>query len=163
MTPIERRGKWLLIVVGSLLILEKLVGVGLALSGGFANVNWLKSVIQPIGFSFAIAFLWHGDVWGRWLVGLACVIVGGTQAYSVGRVIVALKEIAPPDANDSPLRPLASVLGLAAAIALLHIVAGLIILISPSIRAFLRHQKWTRQREWIVTQFSRTDEPDEDD
>jgi hypothetical protein len=48
MTPQERRGKRLFLLLAILIILDKLVGVGLAISGGWAEVRWLKSVVTPL-------------------------------------------------------------------------------------------------------------------
>ena len=148
MTPQERRGKRLFLILATLIILEKLAGVGLALSGGLTEVKWFKSVVQPIGFALAVAFLWQGDVWLRWLVGAACVFSGGLLAFVSGRVLVKLAGVTPPEATGFFLQVAGYPIGLVGIFGLLYVVAGLLFLFSPSMRAFFRYQR-ERRRVWI--------------
>jgi hypothetical protein len=148
MTPQERRGKRLFLVLATLIVLEKLAGVGLTLSGGLAEVRWLKSVAQPLGFAIAVAFLWQGDVWLRWLVGVACVLSGGLLAFVSGRVLVKLAGVTPPEATGYFMQVAGYPIGLVGAFGLLYVLAGLLFLFSPGMRAFFRYQR-EGPRVWI--------------
>lgn len=148
MTPQERRGKWLFLALATLIVLEKLVGVGLTLFGGLAEVRWLKSVAQPVAFAFAVAYLWQGDVWLRWLVGVACVFSGGLLAFVSGRVLVKLAGVTPPEATGFFMQAAGYPIGLIGVVGLLYVAAGLLFLFSPSLRAFFRHQR-EGPRVWI--------------
>lgn len=141
MTPRERRGKRLFLILATLLILEKLYVVGLMLSGGLADVQWFRSVAQRVGFAAAIAFLWTGDVWLRWLVGVGCVLIGGLLAFVSGRILFQLAGETPPEATRVFMLVAGYPVGLVGLLGLLHVLAGLLFLFSPSMRAFFRHQR----------------------
>jgi hypothetical protein len=141
MTPHERLGKRLFLVLATLIILERLAGVVLALSGGLAEVKWLRSVVQPVGLVIAVAFLWQGDIWLRWLVGVACILSGGVQAFISGRVLFKLVAVTPPEATGFLLQVAGYPLGLFGVFGLLYVLAGALFLLSPSMRAFFRYQR----------------------
>ena len=141
MTPQERRGKRLFLVLATLLVLEKVAGITLALSGGLAEVRWVESVVQPVGFALAVAFLWQGDVWLRWLVGLMCIFSGGLLAFVCGQLLVKLAGVTPPEGAGFFMQIAGFPVGLVGVFGLLHVVAGLLFLASPSIRAFFRYQR----------------------
>lgn len=148
MTPQERRGRRLFLILATLIILEKLASVGFAFAGGWAEVRWLKSVVQPIGFAVAVAFLWQGDVWLRWLVGVACVLSGGLLAFVSGRVLVKLSEATPPETTGFFMQVAGYPIGVIAGVGLLYVLAGLLFLFAPSLRAFFRYQR-EEPRVWI--------------
>lgn len=152
MTPQERRGRRLFLILASLIILEKLAGVGLALSGGLAEVKWYKSVAQPVGLAVAVAGLWLGDVWLRWLVGVACIVTGGYSALVSGWLLVKLADGIPPEAARFFIWAAGLPIGLIGLVGLLYVLAGLLFLFSPSLRAFFRYQRegprlWTEAAE----------------
>jgi len=131
----------LFLILATLLILEKLVGVGFALSGGLSEIRWLRSVVQPLGFAFAIAWLWQGDAWLRWLVGFACVLTGGLTVYVSGRILLKLAELTPAEATRSFMLVAGYPLGFLALIGALHLIVGLLFLFEPGMRAFFRLQR----------------------
>jgi hypothetical protein len=79
MTRLEQRGKWLFLILATLIVLEKLAGIGFALFEGLGNVNWFRSVVTPIGVLCAIVGLWQGDEWLRRLVGGMFLLIGASQ------------------------------------------------------------------------------------
>ena len=141
MTPKQVRGKWLFLVLASLLILEKLVGVGFTLTGDLANVKWFKSVAQPIFISIGLAYLWYGDIWVRWLIGAAVALSGGLVVFVCARVLIKLANVTPPRLTDFFIQTVGYPVGIVATIGALHLIAGLLLLFSPSIRAFFRYQR----------------------
>lgn len=141
MTPLQKRGKRLFLILASLLILEKLAGIGFAVSSGLNELNWLKSVIGPLGFAVAVAFLWQGDVWLRWLVGLVCLLTGAPLMLVSGRAVMELANATPPEATGISMRLAGLPFGLLPLYGGFFVVAGLLFLFSPSLRAFLRYQQ----------------------
>jgi hypothetical protein len=140
-TSQERRGQRLFLVLASLIILDKLAAVGFALAGGMANVHWLKSVVAPIGFALAVAFLWQGENWLRWLVGVACILSGGALAFVSGRLLIRFAGVTPPDATGFFMQIAGYPLGIVGLIGLFYLIAGLLFLFSPSLQAFFRYQR----------------------
>jgi hypothetical protein len=140
MTPQERRGKRLFVVLATLITLEKLASIGLALSNGFGEVTWWKSVGQPAGFALAVGLLWYGDVWLRWLVGFGCLLTGGLPLFVTGRLLFRLAEVTPPDATEFFMQVVLYPVALAMSVSLFYVLAGLLFLFSTSMRAFFAYQ-----------------------
>jgi len=146
MTPQEQRGKRLFLVLATLIVLEKLAGIVLALSGGLAEVNWLKSVAQPIAFAGAVVYLWQGEVWLRWLVGIAYVFSGSVLVYVSARLFRIFAEEMPPK-SSSLMQVVGYPIRFVGLFGLLNVIAGLLFLFSPSMRAFFRYQREVRMYE----------------
>jgi hypothetical protein len=149
MTPEERRGRRLFLLLAGFIVLEKLTGVALALSGGLAEVNWIRSVAQPLALALAVVFLWNGDEWLRRLVGVACVLTGGMSAYVSVRVLIKLARVTPPKATAFLMDLAGYPLGMMALFGVLYLTAGLLFLFSPSMGAFFRYRR-ERGRGWIA-------------
>jgi len=141
MTRKERRGKRLFVILATLIILHKLASIGFALAHGFAEVEWWKSVAQPAGFALAVALLWYGDVWLRWIIGFLCLLSGALPLYVSGNVLVKLAKMTPPEASGVFAQLVAYPVALVGVVSLMYVVAGLLFLFSPSLRAFFRYQR----------------------
>jgi hypothetical protein len=141
MTPQELRGKRLFLILATLIILEKLASVGIALYGGLAEVKWLKSVALPLGIAMTVVFLWQGDIWLRWLVGILFVFKGSGQVYISGWLLAKLAGVTPPEATGFFMQAAGYPIGLVGVFGLLYVLAGLLFLVSPSMRAFFRYQR----------------------
>ena len=83
MSSAERRGRIIFLVIATLIVAIKLIGVALAFSRGWEEVQWWKSVIQPLGFALGIVCLWQGENWLRWIVSLALIVIGSAQLFVV--------------------------------------------------------------------------------
>jgi hypothetical protein len=116
MTPQERLGKRMFVILATLTVLEKL--------GGVWHGNWLIS----LGLALSIPFLWHGYVWLRWLVGGVCVLSGGRALIAFGRTLADFD--VPGESLDG-----------AAAIGLVDVLVGLAFLFLPNVQAFFRYQR----------------------
>lgn len=114
------------------------------MSHGLAGVNWWKSVAVPLLFAGAVAFLWQGDNWLRWLVGAACILSGGVKLFVSSRVLILLAEVTPPEATGFFMQVAGYPLGLIGLIGLLELLAGLAFLVLPNVRAFFRYQRERR-------------------
>jgi hypothetical protein len=146
MTALERRGKRLFLFLATLIILPQLVDVAYALSGDLAEVNWLRSVAMPLGFVMAVMFLWHGDVWLQWVPGVCCTVYGAVLWLVSFSVMVKRAGVNPPKADEAleQFTPytfdIIFSLGLGM-LGLLYLMAGLLFLFSPSMRAFFEYQR----------------------
>jgi hypothetical protein len=58
MTPQERRGRWMFLILATIIMLDKVWGSGLTISGSVAHVNWFKTLLQPVGFASAASGTW---------------------------------------------------------------------------------------------------------
>lgn len=137
----ERAGRRIYLILATLFILEKLAGIVLTMAGAPAGeVNWLKSVVQPIVYAAAVGFLFYGDNTIRWLVGGGSIFEGALTTYLMGFVIWALYARTPPDKMDV-FRMAALPFGMILVFGVLHILMGLIVLLWPSLQAFFRYQR----------------------
>jgi hypothetical protein len=156
MTPQERRGKRLFLILATLTILDKLAGVGVAFIPFLAEGKWSRSDAQAAGFALAFAagfalavvYLWQGHIWLRWLVGGACLLAGGLATFVSGLVLMSFAGRTPPDATGLLIQVARNLAGILGLFGLLYVVAGLLFLFSPSMRAFYRYQR-ERPRAWI--------------
>jgi hypothetical protein len=141
------RGKWIFLFLATLLILEKLAGVGFVFSGDWGQIKWFGSVVKPLLIAAGIAFLWTGENWSRWLLSTAYILSGGFGLYLTGRIWFALSDRTPPDDRAFLIDIFGLPMGIVAAFATFHLVAGLAFLTLPSLRAFFRYQR--TPRVWI--------------
>lgn len=141
MTPQERRGKWLFLILASLISLDALAQVGLALSGEDENFSWYKSVVRPLGLPVAAASLWSGSVWLRWLVGLGCSISGVLITIPSIKLLITFAQETPPEDAGFFMRVIGLPVGLFAFYGLLYLITGGFILVAPSLQAFFRYQR----------------------
>ena len=98
----------------------------------------------PLLFALAVASLWQGDNWLRWLVGVACILSGAIRLAVGSLVTIRLAEVTPREATGLFLRVAAYPLGLVALPGLVEVLAGLAFLALPSVQAFFRHQRLGR-------------------
>lgn len=137
----ERAGRRLYFLLATLFILEKLASVAIMLTWTpLGEVNWLKSVIQPLALAVGIALLYHGDNTLRWLAGGGSIFEGGITAWLMGFLLWALYVRTPPDKMEV-FQMLAVPFGFVLVLGVLHIVMGLMILWWPSLQAFFRYQR----------------------
>ena len=94
-----------------------------------------------MGLVFAIGGLWTGDEWLRRLVGAAFVFLGAANFYLSGRIYNAVAQTMPPEGDDVFTRIVGYSMGVVAAFGLFYLSVGLLILLSPSLRAFFRYQR----------------------
>jgi hypothetical protein len=141
MTPRERRGAWVYWTLVVLIALDKLSGVGLALSDGLGQVNWWRGVILPLCPLLGMIFLRDGDRWLRWLMGVVLIAAGGLKLFAVGRVMFKLAEVGTPESNDLLLRVFGLPVGVLVAKEVLYMLAGVAILALPSLRAYFEYRR----------------------
>ena len=141
MTHQERRGKRLFLVLATTIILHKLLDVGFAFTGGLATVNWMRGVLQPAVIAISVAYIWEGENWLRCLLGAAFVLHGAVQLWLGGRVLIAFAEKTPPKAAGYFWQVIGIPFGIIALIGLFYVMAGLLFLFSPSMRAFFKYQR----------------------
>jgi hypothetical protein len=152
MTPQEQRGRWLFLTLATLIMLDKLLGLGLTISGGVAEVNWFKVLLQPVGFAIILAFVWYGDRSMRLLLGWVSLLIGGLQVFTCVRIFTKLALRTPPKAAGFLMQFAGYSLGIVAAIGLFYFVAGLSFLASPSLKAFC-HYRLVCSRVRVVNLF----------
>jgi Domain of unknown function (DUF4375) len=124
----------------------EVLGVVLGLARGLEQVNWWKAVIVPLCYLVVLFCLWRGESWARWLVSIGCLLSGGTRLLVVGSLAVELARFTPPEAVGFFVQVVVRTLGLLALQGLVEFVAGLVYLLSPSVRAFLKHQREVAER-----------------
>lgn len=143
MSPQVQRGRRVFLILAGLVVVLKLIPVGLALADGFANVNWLRGVVLPVSLAMCVGYLWEGEKWLIWLVSLACVVAGGSQLFACIYLVVSLAWMTPFKASWVFLmfaQPTVLLLGVPGAI---NMTAGLLFLLSPSLKAFFQYQRET--------------------
>src|SRR5688500_3181005 len=144
MTALERRGKRILLFITVPLVFMHLPSIGYSFSEGLANVRWFKSVVTPLGMICAVIGVWQGDEWLRRLLGAGLLLLGGSQIYLAVRHILAVRQ--KMEAGDQILRILETAFWGIAFFGVCYACMGLVLLLSPSLRAFLSHQREGRLR-----------------
>lgn len=140
MTRQAQRGRWMFLALAGVLILQELANVGLGLLGEPGEISWLKSVVQPLALSATVAWLWSGHTWLKWIVGLGYVLSGGRVVIGCGKAIVLLAWMTPPD-DPHLFWVIALPLALVGGVGVLNLTAGLLLLCSPALNAFFKHQR----------------------
>jgi hypothetical protein len=143
MTARERRGKWICLTIAVLITLDKLGGIGLALSGGLDQVKWWQSVVLPLCMVSGILFLVRdGDNWLRWLIGLVLIANCALRLFVFGRIAYMMAEHGSPEGNDFLIRAFGVPVGLLVAREVLYGLFGLALLTLPSLRAYFEHRRF---------------------
>jgi len=137
----ERAGRRVYLILATLFILEKSAGIFMTVAmPNQGEVNWLKSVAQPLAYMVAVGCLYYGDNTLRWLVGMGSIGGGAITTYLMGFLIWAMYVRTPPEKMDV-FRMIAMPLGVILAVGLYHIFQGLMFLFWPSLQAFFRYQR----------------------
>lgn len=141
MTPQAQRGRRLFLCLATVIVLHKSVAIGLALSHGFANVDWFQKVLLPASLAMCVVFMWDGENWLRWPAALTCLLGGGFQFFICAHGLITLALITPFKAAWLYFQfavPLVLLFGITGTF---YLAAGFLFLLSPSLQAFFRFQR----------------------
>lgn len=142
MSDPERRGRRLFFVIAAVLLLDSLSPLLLQFWLGFANVAWFRQVILPLIRAAAIVWLWQGERFLVWLVAGAAVVSGLGDLSGGAFVLIPLLQVGGPAAAGA--LPQIFGVGLFYVVwGLLKITAGLLLLLSPSLKAFFIARKFS--------------------
>jgi lysylphosphatidylglycerol synthetase-like protein (DUF2156 family) len=141
MTKIERRGKWLFLLIATLVVVDKLAGIGLALSHGLNDVRWLRSVLFPLCFVLGFIPLYAGDEFLRKFMGWAFLANGAFVVVTAVRVYLEASERLQGSDMEALLEVFGSIAAISLLWALLYLITGAALLWLPSIRAYLAYQR----------------------
>jgi hypothetical protein len=147
---LEQRGMRLFLFLATLIILPKLVEVAEALCDDLAEVNWLTSVAIPLVFVMAVVFMWQGQVWLQWVLGVCCAVYGAVL-WLVSLIVLVKLGVHPPEETEASEQFTRYTIDIMLSIGhgmsgLLHMMAGFVFLFSPSMRAFFQYQRQRYQR-----------------
>jgi len=147
---LAKRGRLFFLILATLIVLDRVSAIMLALTGDAAHFRILTSVLLPAVIIFWVASLWQGDTQRRHVPAFILLLYGGGNLFNYGRVILgtALAE-RPADVGlflQVSLRPL----GFPVLHASCYIVAGLALLLSPSLYAFFDHQSQRAENPWAA-------------
>ncbi len=145
MTSQVQLGRRIFLVLATAIVLIQLVTIGINLSDGFANLNWTRGVLFPISIAGSVAFMWEGE---KWLVGFAavcCIFIGATKIFFCAYLLISLALITPPNASEIFLLVAVPSLLFTGFPGTLHLIAGLMFLLSQSVSAFFAYQREQRR------------------
>jgi hypothetical protein len=139
MTPTLRRGRAILftILIGLAILQAGTVVVAFLDSSG--RMTWWRDVLIPLVFLGALYSIWMGDDGARKFLGVGLIVVGAFWTYFVGKAIVGMALVTPPEHADF-MTEVFSFMGYMFIVGLLHIVGGLL-LFAPSVRAFMEYRR----------------------
>jgi len=142
MSDPERRGRRLFFMIAAVLLLDSLSPLLLQFWLVFANVAWFRQVILPLIRAAAIVWLWQGERFLVWLVAGAAVVSGLGDLSGGAFVLIPLLQVGGPAAAGA--LPQIFGVGLFYVVwGLLKITAGLLLLLSPSLKAFFIARKFS--------------------
>jgi hypothetical protein len=140
MTPLVRRGKWIYVILATVIVLDQLGSIVAAMVGDRTAFGWVRSVIQPLIFAIPVAVLWFGDAWLRWIVSASCFLTGVLFLFVSIRLLITFGE-PPPQSLGIFIQRGSYPLGLIVAFGVFYLAAGMLFVFSPSVRAFFEHQR----------------------
>ncbi len=146
-SALVQRGRWLVLACAAPLVLIEALTILLAFSKGWEAVRWWRDVIGPAGSLLCLLLFWQGDRTMRWLVPLGCFFTAGIRLYVTVSVLVRLARVKGPIKTEVYAEFL-DVLGWWTVVGLIYLVAGLVLVLSPSVRAFLRYQYEANQDDF---------------
>lgn len=143
----ERRGRRLFFLIATLLILDTLGPPLVGLWRNFPNVAWLSGVIRPLIFTALIVSLWKGE---RFLVQVVgwCSVISGLVSVSAGLMFLSpFVQVMRPEAGR--LNLVLAIPGLwMLSVGILRVLLGLLLLFSPSLKAFFN----AREFSWLMAE-----------
>ncbi len=142
MSDPERRGRVLFFVVATVLILDVLSPLYFRLSQGFADVAWFGEVIRPLIYVALIARLWRGETLLVQLIGWTCLAAGLQSTWAGFMILRTIVAIGRLDVAEFVLRLAMPCLPLLVS-GIVELIAGLLLLISPSLKAFFKAQQFS--------------------
>jgi hypothetical protein len=138
--PLLGRGKRLVLIFGIPLVLIEVLRIVNGLTGGAEAFGWWKHVIFPCGSIAILYWMWQGDRWAWWIVGLGSMFSGGLDLLILGLLTVGFlrrfplgRALAAFAIAGWPLVPMVLTSSF-------ELIARLVFFLSPSVKAFLRHQ-----------------------
>lgn len=140
MTPQQKRGMYLFLLIAGLIVLDKVSSVALTLMGDWGEIRWWSFVLLPLGVAIGVAAMWWGDNQLRWISAGVCILSGVERIYVCSRIYLA---IAAKDAQVEGESVLSVFLPSLLAVAVpgaLYVLAGLSFLFSRSMLAFFQYQ-----------------------
>lgn len=146
-----QRGRVLFIILSVLIVLNEASNLTLEIANGIQYSHWLRSIFLPLIIIWSVWSLWTtGEKWTRIALGTMVVIKGLTGLAVFGLLMFHMAKITPTTQARDFLEIAAYLLALPVGHALLFVVMGLLILSSPSIRAFLETRApWSTQKELL--------------
>jgi hypothetical protein len=127
MTPGERRGRRLFLVLATVTVLVKVGGAGLGVVSHRVRFDGFLALV----LAMSVPFLWRGNSWLQRLVGVTFLLSG---ALSLFDCVLSLPGIDVLGASVA----FSGILGL------VDVLAGLAFLFLPDLGAFFRHQRETK-------------------
>jgi hypothetical protein len=156
LSRLARRGRAVFLFIATLIVLDRLSSIVLALAGDPAELRLWRSVCIPALMILGVLSLWQGETWPRRLFALWCLLHGGLILAPLGFVLFRMAEITPPEKSDVFQGVTVFLLGLPLLYAAFYMLAGAVLWLSPSVRAFSAHQfavganPFTDFADWIM-------------
>ena len=150
MSPLAKRGRLFFLILATLIVLDRASAIMLALTGDAAHFRLLTSVLLPAVIIFWVASLWQGDTQRRHVPAFILLLYGGGNLFNFGRVIPGTALAERPADVGLFLQVSLRLLGFPVLHASCYIVAGLALLLSPSLYAFFDHQSQRAENPWAA-------------
>ena len=138
MPHLIRRGRLIFIVLALFIVVDKLATLVWVLAHP-DEFTWRK-LLEPLVIAGCVIVLWRGEKWLRWITGIWCAFHGGFNLVLLGFVVYRLALATPPGQVGFFLKVSAIGFGVPLLHAGFYFVAGLLFLVSSSLKAFLENQ-----------------------
>ena len=134
----EKRGRILYLILGSLIVINEGSIIIFAFSGASENFRWLQSVMLPAIMIWIVWSLWKtGDKWERRILAGCTLLKGLTALVSISFLMYNLNTIPPSEGKDYLLHITSILAAVTAVYACILVAIGLTLFLSPAIRVFL--------------------------
>ena len=154
MSALARRGRFLLLIITVVIVVERLADVAIVvMMRPWEQVTW-RSLYRPLLEVAAVAWLWwFPDRWLRWTVAALCVVHGSIQIWLYG--IISFLGFKLAEVSQLPLGKtilfMGQVFGAGFLLGGFYIVAGVGLLMNHALRAYLAYRERDagyRQPDW---------------
>lgn len=150
MSNLVRRGRVFFLILATLIVIDRLSSIALALLGDTENLNLLRAVFLPAMVTVGFVSLWKGETWLRTFVAAWSLLQGGRIFGMSAVAIYGMNAVTPPDQRGFMLKMSLTLFCFPLLYASFLIFTGLALLFSRSLRAFFDHQKETAENPLVA-------------
>lgn len=132
LSALVRRGRILFLIIAGALVVERVCNVVLIFAAEDATIgSGFRSAVRHIGIIIALACVWYGQMWMRWLLAAALASHGAVLIAVLGVVLYPLAQVTSPERAGAAAYSWALISSIPTAYAALHVTAGLMLVFSP--------------------------------
>ncbi|PHS16452.1 MAG: hypothetical protein COA78_03750 [Blastopirellula sp.] len=121
----------------------------ISLIGEQESLDYILNLVMPLLTIFLIISVWQGIYRHRWTLAIVCLYQGGKTLAPLIYAMVHLAMITPPDQSDFFLNFVIQLFLRPLLYSCFFILVGLLVLLLPSLKAFIKYQSESENQGWL--------------